>query len=142
MDRKQKIEQIMADFIAFKRKAMLERHRGGNHPNITPAQGQALLIIHHHHAITTSDLAKILGVTVSAATQLCENLVEADYLIKEDSPDDGRSFTLRLSDKTKRYVIKMKRDSISQMSTLFDALNDKELDQFLKLSNKIIQNLN
>ena len=138
MDRKQIIESIMADFVTFKRKIMIESHQHTDHGTITPAQGQALFVVHQHKQITTSDLAKILGVTVSAATQLCDCLTEAGCLVKEASTDDRRSFILKLSEKTGKNISKMKKDSISHFSHLFDTLSETELEQYHKLSHKII----
>lgn len=140
MERQKIIEQIMDDFGLLKRKIIAARHHRHKH-SITPAQGQVLFSVRHHRQLTTSDLAKILGISVSATTQLCEPLIQNGYLLRQPNPKDGRSFTLSLSRSCSRHLARSKNNALIQINRLFEPLSDSDLAHFSRFMGKIINHL-
>lgn len=87
---------------------------------------------------TVKDVAKALGITSSAATQLVDGLVSSGYVNRKTDEEDRRAVALTLSKKTKEHVNKMKKQGIQKFLTLFKVLNDKEFNQYLELNKKIV----
>ncbi len=59
----------------------------------------ALRYIDHHRQTNISDLARALGITPAAASQLLRRLVEQGYVVREENPADRRNKRLRLTSK-------------------------------------------
>jgi len=59
----------------------------------------ALRYIDHHRQTNISDLARALGITPAAASQLLHRLVEQGYVVREENPADRRNKRLRLTPK-------------------------------------------
>jgi DNA-binding MarR family transcriptional regulator len=136
-NRKQKVKELMESFHALKR-SMAFRHGGSaNMPRITPSQWGALMFIGGGDESTVKDVAKALGITSSAATQLIDGLVASGYVARQEHTEDRRRVTLALSKKTKTQIEKMKEQSIKQFLKFFEALNDTEFDQYIALNKKI-----
>ncbi len=57
----------------------------------------ALRYIHHHRQTNISDLARALGITPAAASQLLRRLVEQGYVVREENPADRRNKRLLLT---------------------------------------------
>jgi DNA-binding MarR family transcriptional regulator len=107
-------------------------------PRITPSQWGVLMFIEQQGESMIKDVAKALGITSSATTQLVEGLVASGYLMRETHAKDRRTVTLILSKKTKGQVEKMKSRSLQEFLKIFEALNDKEFNQYLLLNKKIV----
>jgi DNA-binding MarR family transcriptional regulator len=138
-NRKQKIENFLKDLQSLKH-AMAFRMAGpAKIPRITPSQWGVLMIIKESVESTVKDVAKSLGITSSAATQLVDGLVKSGYLIRKTSTLDRRIVKLTLSKKTKTQVDKMKKQGIQKFLKIFEVLSDEEFDQYLALSKKIVQ---
>lgn len=110
-----------------------------NMPRITPSQWGVLMLIEQQGKSTVKDVAKALGVTSSAATQLIDGLVTNEYLVRETSIVDRRTVTLTLSKKSKNQVEKMKKHALEKFLKIFEALNDAEFNQYFTLNKKLIQ---
>jgi DNA-binding MarR family transcriptional regulator len=137
--RKQKVEELLADLQSLKR-AMTFRMAGSTDiPRITPSQWGVLMFIEERGESTVKDVAKALGITSSAATQLVDGLVSNGYVARETHAEDRRVVTLTLSKKTKAQVDKMKKQGIQKFLRLFEVLNDKEFNQYLALNSKIVR---
>ena len=86
---------------------------------------------------TVKDAAKALGITSSAATQLVDGLSASGYLLRKTSVEDRRVVALTLSKKSKNQVEKMKKRALQKFLKIFEALNDREFDQYFKLNKKL-----
>lgn len=108
-------------------------------PRVTPAQMGMLMVIEQCGESTVKDVAKTLGITSSAATQLVDGLVMGGYLTRKISTEDRRAVTLALSKKSKNQVERMKKHTLERFLTVFKVLNDTEFNRYLALNKKIIQ---
>lgn len=138
--RKQKIEELMESFKSLRRSMAFRPIGSAKMPRITPSQWGVLLLIGHRGESTVTDIAKSLGTSRSAATQLIDGLVANGHVEREEHAEDRRRVALTLSPKTKKQVEKMKKQSVEQFLTFFEALDDKEFDQYIALNKKIVEN--
>lgn len=110
-------------------------------PRITPSQWGALMFIEHGGESTVKDVAKALGITSSAATQLIDGLVASGYVERREDSKDRRKVTLTLSKTTRSHVVKMKKQVMKGLLKTFEILDDREFNQYLALNQKLVQGL-
>ena len=73
----------------------------------------------------------------SAVTQFVNTLVQNGYVTRQENPEDRRLIQLKLSQKGKNYIATTKETRFAEMTSLFDALTNAELETFLRLHKKI-----
>ena len=129
----------MESFQLLRRSVAFRMPKSAKMPRITPSQWSVLMIIEGHGESTVKDVAKILSMTSSAATQLVGGLVASGYVVRNEYTEDRRRVTLTLSAKTKKQVEKMKEQGIKQFLIFFEVLDDKEFNQFILLNKKIVE---
>ena len=129
----------MDSFQALQRTTKFRPTGLKNFPPVTPSQWGVLMALEGGNPASVKDVAGMLGVTSSAATQLVDGLVESGYVLRTEDPNDRRKMTLTLSGKTKKQVEKMKEECMSTFLELFEALTDEEFDQLIVLHNKIFE---
>lgn len=140
-DRKQKIEELLENFHSLKRMIVFNSPPAINMPRITPSQFGVLLFIEQHGESMVKDLAKMLGITSSATTQLVDGLVLNGYLVRKTQKNDRRVVVLSLSKKSKTVANKMKREVQKKFTKFFEVLSDKEFNQYVFLNKKIVAGL-
>ena len=139
-DRKKLIEEIAEDWHAIKNK-MHARVVALCKGDVTASQRFALFLIAQRQGTSVKNIAAMLGVSSSAATQLVNELVRTGYVQRKTSKKDKRELDLVISKKGKKQLGLMKRDYLKMMSELFYQLDDKDLATFSKLNKKILSNL-
>jgi DNA-binding MarR family transcriptional regulator len=140
-NRKQKIEELMENFQSLKRTMVFHATPSMKIPRITPSQWGVLRFVLQRGESTVKDVAKALGITSSAATQLIDGLVINGYVTRGELTEDRRKVTLTLSNKTKKQVEKMKKQALQKFLKFFEVLNDKEFDQYILFNKKIVKKL-
>lgn len=140
-NRKKKIKELLESFGSLRHHMSFRSVGSVNMPRITPSQWGALMIIEQRGESTLKDMAKTLGITSSAATQLVDGLVTNGYVMRKTHERDRRAVTLTLSKKTKAEVDKMKKQALQKFLEFFEVLNDKELNQYILLNKKIVERL-
>ena len=140
-NRKQKIEELMENFQSPKRTMVFHATPSMKIPRITPSQWGVLMFALQRGESTVKDVAKALGITSSAATQLIDGLVVNGYVTRGELTEDRRKVTLTLSNKTKKQVEKMKKQALQKFLKFFEVLNDKEFDQYILFNKKIVEKL-
>ena len=138
-NRKQKIEELLVGLQSLKRTMMFRIAGTAKTPRITPSQWGVLMFIEQSGKSTVKDIAKTLGISSSAATQLVDGLMASKYLVREAHGADRRMVTLTLSKKCKNQINKMKKEALRKSLKLFAVLNDKELAQYILLNKKIME---
>lgn len=138
-NRKNKIKELLENLGSLRRHMTFCSTDSGKMPRITPSQLEVLMFVEQYGESTVKDVAKALGITSSAATQLIDGLVTSGYVIRGEHTEDRRKVILMLSNKTKKQVEKMKNQGIQQFLKFFKVLNDKEFDQYILLNKKIVE---
>src|SRR5438874_1213861 len=103
-DRQQKVKELMESFQTLRRSMAFRPSGSGKMPRITPSQWGALMMIGQHTEGTVTDVAKALGISRSAATQLIDGLVASGYVIRKENKSDRRTVSLTLSPKSKKHI--------------------------------------
>ena len=138
--RRKVIQEIIHNFQVIKHK--IYTHLVGESTNgITRSQGLVLDIIHRYPEISIKDIAKILGISSSAATQLVHGLVRHKYVVRIVNKKDRRGLNIILSKKGKQEIVSMKRERLVMAETFFEGLSKKELEQYLKFQAKILSRM-
>lgn len=140
-NRKHKIKELLENFGSLRRHMTFHSADSGEMPRITPSQWGALMMIEQHGESALKDVAKALGITSSATTQLIDGLVISGYVVRKIHDKDRRAVILTLSKKTKTQVEKMKKQVQQKFLKFFEVLDDKELDQYIMFNKKIINRL-
>ena len=135
-NRKQLIEEILNSIHALRQKMKIKAVASRDH--ITHSQWFVLGIIEHNKHVSIKNISEMLGISSSAATQLVNGLVQNGYVVRQDKPEDRRAVQLELSTKGKKQISSLKEKRINEMTKLFDALNDSELETYLRFHKKII----
>jgi len=136
-DRKKLIEKIIESIHAIKREITLEMHTFFNEISITHPQWIVLHLVKKSKNINIKDLANLLDITSSAATQIVNGLVNKGLLLRKRNPDDRRTLKIELSEKSKSQFDSIKSKNFKALSSLFDVLDNDELSKYCELNNKI-----
>lgn len=139
ISRKQKLEELLTDLHSLRRAMAFRMNKSIRGPRVTPAQWSVLTCIEQRKESTVKDVAEMLGITSSAATQLVDGLVAGEYLVRKPHAEDRRSVVLTLSKKSKSQVARMKRYALQNFLKVFKVLSDAELNQYFALNKKIVQ---
>ena len=137
-NRTRQIEQLLENFQAIRRKlGSTATLASPALRRITPAQWGVLRIIAHKDHVSIKDIAGQLAISSSAATQLVDDLTDNGHLKRSDNPDDRRSQYIALSGTAKKQMTLLRKGHLKRLSNVFSALNDQELEQYLRLSAKV-----
>lgn len=86
---------------------------------------------------TVKDLAKFIGVTPGAVTQLIDILVDKNLVVREGDRQDRRIISIRLTSGAKKQFQRFKKEYFKNISCAFDGLSTAELGQFIEFVEKI-----
>lgn len=137
IDRKKIIEEIIETLYTIRRKIAAEMQLLFKEIQITHPQWIVLHYVKKNGIINIKCLANVLCITSSAATQIVDGLVKKGLLIRKRNIEDRRILNIGLSTKAKEQFDLIKNKSFNTLSSLFDILDDKELQEFHDLNNKI-----
>ena len=137
LDRKSKIEDLVGDFRALHQKMVKTGQDLSAKLQITFTEMIVLRIVEDHAGIGIKELAGILGITSSAATQQVDGLVRKGYLVRAAAAQDRRSLQISLSPEMAKKINVLKRQGVSKLNSVFAALNDEEFLTYCALSKKI-----
>ena len=140
-DRRKTIEEITETLYSIRRKMASEMHLLFDELQITHPQWIVLYYVKKSKRINIKDLAKLLEITSSAATQIVDGLVKKGLLSRKRNREDRRILDIELSSTAKTKFKSIKNKSFNTVSTLFDVLDDNELEIFLKLNKKVASSI-
>lgn len=138
LDRKEQIGELLADLNALRRMIMRYKDSYLKQRNLTFSQAWVLRVVKEHDGIRVKEIADLLGITGSAATQLVDTLVKRGYLSRKRSPEDRRALKVRLSDQGKKQVDVLQMKNLEKQ---FDVFDDEELLKYCELNKKIINRI-
>ncbi len=92
----------------------------------------AMRYIYRHNGANISDLARALGVTPAAASQLLRRLVEQGYVVREENPADRRNKRLQLTPRGEEALQSIATPSHgTTFERLLASLSPEETEQIL-----------
>ncbi len=136
-NRRKMVEEITEALYSIRRKIAAEMHHLSDEMQITHPQWIVLHHVKKSGIINIKDLANLLGITSSAATQIVDGLVKKELLIRRRNEEDRRILNIELSGKAISRFKSIKSTSFNTLAALFDVLDDKELKDYRDLNNKI-----
>jgi DNA-binding MarR family transcriptional regulator len=77
--------------------------------SVTVPQLRVLVLLDTRGPLNLAGVAAGLGVNPSNASRICERLIKAGLLDRQESPDDRRNITLSLTDAGRRLIVKVTR---------------------------------
>lgn len=96
--------------------------------DLTRTQMRALFALAHHQTpLTPGRLAKVLGVTAGAITQLIDGLKEHDMVETAPNPGDARSRVIRLTAHAHDEIRRFERSTVERMMPRFASVDDDGL---------------
>ncbi|MCK5567597.1 MAG: MarR family transcriptional regulator [Actinomycetia bacterium] len=140
-NRKKTIEEITEALYSIRRRIASEMHHLFDEMKITHPQWIVLHHVKKSGMINIKDLAKLLDITSSAATQIVDGLVKKGLLLRKRNKEDRRILNIELSAIARDKFDSIKSASFNTLSTLFDALDDEELQNYRDLNNKIVSRI-
>jgi len=105
-----------------------ERARTGE---VTPQQAETLQLIAEKGAVSTSELAVVLGIDPSTASRNLAGLEKAGFVTRKKGTDDGRQTDIRLTPRGKRIADSASQGATQAFSTLLDKLPRNERQRVL-----------
>lgn len=131
--RKEKIINIFENFYKIRQKIASAMNLPLNEMPLTLSQWQVLSHVRKSKSINVKDLAGLLDVTSSAATQIVDGLVSKGLLKRKRSNIDRRVQEIALPVKALAHMKKR----FQKTSHIFDILDDSELIDYCSLTAKL-----
>jgi DNA-binding MarR family transcriptional regulator len=98
--------------------------------DVTMPQMKIMLILFMRGPQRMSDLASDLAITLATTTGLVDRLVERDFIIRENSPDDRRVVLCRLSENGQKAVGRLWKSARNRSGQLLAAMEVSKLNMF------------
>ncbi|PXA67100.1 MarR family winged helix-turn-helix transcriptional regulator [Cryobacterium arcticum] len=96
--------------------------------DLTRTQMRALFVLAHDESpVTPGRLAKVLGITAGAITQLIDGLKDQKLVETVPNPNDARSRVIRLTANADDEVRRFERSTVERMMPRFAAVDDAGL---------------
>jgi DNA-binding MarR family transcriptional regulator len=105
--------------------------------DITIKQIGYLKIIDEHGDVTFSRLAKITRNSKPTITEMVNKFMKMDCVYKEKSPEDGRIFYIRLTEKGQRIARAEENALLKVIEKMAGSLDEKEIDALINLLEKV-----
>jgi DNA-binding MarR family transcriptional regulator len=105
--------------------------------DITIKQIGYLKVIDEHGEVTFSRLAKITRNSKPTITEMVNKFVQMDCVYKEKSPEDGRIFYIRLTEKGRRIARAEENALLKVIEKMAGSLDEKEIDTLINLLEKM-----
>ncbi len=137
-DRESLIREIFRDMISVRREIFGQRAVSHSALGVPRAQGMALHIVANAAGLGIKQIADVMRVSSSAATQFVDSLVRAGLLTRESDPDDRRTVRVSLTSAGKSKLEEFQRLHFQNATEVFSSLSDQELSTFHALLRKII----
>ena len=95
------------------------------------SQVNTLFRLYHHGSSSVNDLARHLGITKAAVSQLLDPLITADLVLRSENPEDRRMRLIGLTDKGQDMVENSRNTRHAWLAELAQVLSDDEKAQLL-----------
>jgi DNA-binding MarR family transcriptional regulator len=138
MKREALVQELVEDFIKLRQ---LSKRQLTSQSGLSTAQAGLLFLLAHHHRVTGNKIARLLGVSASAASQMMDPLVEKGLVDRVRDDNDRRIVYLVLTTDGHQLLKQHKQQIMEHLRQALDNLSDQELNQLGKLHKKIITHI-
>lgn len=91
--------------------------------------------------VAVKDLVEMLKVTPGAVTQFVDALVEMNLVRREEDEKDRRIIRVKLTELAISKLEEFRQSYLASASQVFDALSYEEIKEFIRLLDKVENNL-
>ena len=95
------------------------------------SQVNTLFRLYHHGSSSVNDLARHLGITKAAVSQLLDPLITGGLVLRSENPNDRRMKLIALTEKGKVHVEKAMKTRHAWLAELSQIFSDAEKAQLL-----------
>ncbi len=137
--RQRAIREASDALLALRRHERASATANGSACSVSPAQGALVheVAIAGDAGTTTSALARRLGTSSSAVTQLVDGLVTGGVLTRESDPADRRKTSILLTERGWQMHREFDEIRLRQATSIFGGLSDEELGQLADLLGRV-----
>jgi len=132
-ERKKTIKNIFENIYIMRQRISSSMHLPLRKIPLTHSQWQVLNCVGKHKSMNIKDLAHLLDISSSAATQIVNGMVNRGLLSRKRSESDRRVQNISLSEKSLNQMQK----SMSKICPVFEVLDDDELKEYCRLTAKL-----
>jgi DNA-binding MarR family transcriptional regulator len=100
--------------------------------HLTPTQVKALLQFSAHQQLTVGELAGALAISMPAASELVDRLVDAGHLARTEDPHDRRRVLVAATPESAQIGERLHELRVAQMRSALDRLAPRERPIFVK----------
>ncbi|MBN1191237.1 MAG: MarR family transcriptional regulator [Dehalococcoidales bacterium] len=107
--------------------------------DVTMPQIKIMLLLYFHGQARMSDIAAELDVTLPTSTSLVDRLVEKNFVVRENQPDDRRVVLCRLSEAGKKAIGGIWASTRVNSQKLLEAMDTEKLRLFVEVLEAMMQ---
>lgn len=133
MEKKEHLFIVFENLLKIKSGCSCEIFSGCGLSDITVKQIGYLKVIDEHGEVTFSRLAKITNNSKPTITETINKFVKMECVYREKSPDDGRIYYIRLTEKGRTIARAEQEALLRVIEKMADSLDEKEMDSLIKL---------
>jgi DNA-binding MarR family transcriptional regulator len=113
---------------AYQRRLLKQQYFKG----VTSGQARLLSVLLHNAPCSVGRVANALNISMGAASESIDKLVELGYISREHSKIDRRQVILDLTEDAREIAATVRRIRISHLAEVFEQLTPAERDGFIK----------
>ncbi|MDR7664607.1 MarR family winged helix-turn-helix transcriptional regulator [Methanosarcina sp. Z-7115] len=137
MEKKEHLFIVFENLINIKSECSCQIFSECGLSDITLKQIGYLKAIDEHGEVTFSRLAKITRNSKPTITEMINKFAKMECVYREKSPEDGRIFYIRLTDKGQMIAHAEKNALLKVIEKMANSLDEKEMDTLIKILEKI-----
>ncbi len=130
--------QLYEKLVTLQHLLMRQRFvRKGSGPIADPLRGQGriLALLKIKDGVSTKDMTSVLGIRTSSLNELLSKLEAKDYIMREQSEEDGRVMMVKLTDKGRAVE---QPSGAAGTADMFDCLDEDEKKAFGDYLDRVI----
>jgi DNA-binding MarR family transcriptional regulator len=133
------VQRLMQSFyrVARCRQAMFQSVL--SQYGVTLHQFHLLWHIRSNRQIKVTEISDLMLVSTPTASRMINTLFDMGFVMKKKSHPDRRSTYLELTEKGEEIITKVYRRQMELINVLLEALSEKELDNFLDITESIAE---
>ena len=137
MERKEHLLAIFEKLLSIRNECSCEILSSCGLPDITLRQIEYLKVIDEHGEVTFSGLAKITRNSKPTITEMVNRFVQMECVYREKSPDDGRMFYIRLTEKGQMIARSDESALLRLIERMTDSLDEREMNALVRILRKV-----
>ncbi len=137
MEKKEHLFIVFEKLVKIKSECSCEIFSECGLSDITVKQIGYLKAIDEYEEVTFSRLARITRNSKPTITEMINKFVKMDCVCREKSPDDGRIYYIRLTEKGQMIARAENRALMKLIEKIADSLDDDDMDALIDILGKI-----